>query len=184
VIKEMITYLIVDCETTSLEPSENGRVTCVSTCDVSNNKITSFADLNEEKVLKEFWEYVDSLNNPVLVTFNGASFDIPYIIHRSIVRAQKVPKFRSLDLRLVVNSFWFAYDRQKKGNLAYWASVFGITQKTPPGAHMVSLFLEKKIDEIKCHCEEDILITKALFERCRDVGLIEGYIYQHGNGKY
>ena len=59
-----------------------------------------------------------------------------------------------------------------KGNLAYWASVLGIEQKTPGGAQMVSLFLNKKYDEIKCHCEEDINITKVLFERLKFCGLI------------
>ena len=179
-----MTHLIIDAETTSLEPSENGRVTCISTYNIDNDKIISFANLDEDIVIKEFWDYITSLKIPTLVTFNGASFDIPYIVHRSIVRNIKIPKYKSLDLRLMVNSFFLAYDRQKKGNLRYWASVLGIETKTPPGSHMIKLFLENKIDEIRCHCEEDILITKALFDRCKEVGLLDWNGYQNDQGKY
>jgi uncharacterized protein YprB with RNaseH-like and TPR domain len=175
VIKEMTTtYLIIDAETTSLDPSENGRVTCISTCNIDNNQVISFTDLNEEKVLGDFWDYIDTLNCPTLVTFNGAYFDMPYIIHRSIVKRQIISRYKLLDLRQTVNSFFLSYDKRAKGNLAYWAAVLGIQQHTPPGSQMIALFIERKLDEIKCHCEEDILITKALFERCREVGLIEG----------
>lgn len=178
----MTTYLILDAETTSLDPSENGRVTCISTYNLDNNQIKSFADIDEFKVLKEFWEYVDSLNCPTLVTFNGSSFDIPYIIHRSVVRRQSISRYKQLDLRQTVNSFFLSYDKKVKGNLAYWASVLGIVQKTPPGSHMIALFMENKIDEIKCHCEEDIMITKALFDRCCEVGLINGN--QNASGEH
>lgn len=170
----MIKYLIVDIETTSLDPSENGRVTCISTLNISNNEIKSFADIDEFKILKEFWDYVKLLDSPTIVSFNGSSFDIPYLIHRSIVRRQPIYRYKQLDLRQVVNSFFLSYDKKVKGNLAYWANVLGIEQKTPPGSQMIALFMENKLDEIKCHCEEDILITKALFDRCCEVGLING----------
>lgn len=166
------TYLIIDAETTSLEPSENGRVTCISTSNLDNNNIISFCDIQENKILKEFWDYIRTLNNPTLVTFNGSSFDIPYIIHRSIVCSQKIAKYEHLDLRQIANSFFTSYDKRAKGNLAYWAAVLGIEQKTPPGAQMVQLFLEGKMEEIKKHCVEDILISQKLYERLKYCGLI------------
>jgi len=168
-----MTYLITDAETTSLDPSENGRITCISTFNLDNNQVKSFCGIDEKKILSEFWEYVTSLCCPTLVTFNGSTFDIPYIVHRSIVRIEKIAKYRLLDLRQVVNSFFHSYDKKTKGNLSYWAAVLGIDQKTPPGAYMITLFIEKRFDEIKEHCEEDCVITKALFERCKEVGLID-----------
>lgn len=168
----MTTYLIVDAETTSLEPSENGRVTCISTHNIDTNKTISFWGPNEQQILSDFWKYIEELKRPTLVTFNGSSFDIPYIIHRSIVYSQRVAPLESLDLRLISNSFFVSYNRQAKGSLKYWAAALGIEQKTPPGSHMISLFLEQKYDEIKCHCEEDIMITKKLFERLKICGLL------------
>ena len=168
----MTTYLIIDAETTSLEPSENGRVTCISTYNKDNGETKSFIDLDESKILRDFWDYVKSLKTPTLVTFNGSYFDIPYVVHRSIVRNEKVFSYKLIDLRLIANSFFTSYDKKAKGSLAYWAAVLGIEQKTPPGAEMINLFMEKKLDEIKCHCQEDVLITNALFDRLKEVGLI------------
>lgn len=167
------TYLIIDCETTGLDASENGRVTCISTYNFDNDKTITFIDLDENTVLRSFWDYVNLLNNPSLVSFNGSCFDLPYIIHRSVVREQKIATFNQIDLRQIVNSFFLSYDKRVKGNLAYWAAVLGIEQNTPPGAQMVQLFMEGKLDEIQKHCEEDIKITKALFKRCQKVGLIK-----------
>ena len=181
----MTTYLIVDCETTSLDPSENGRVTCISTYNFDTKKTLSFWGPDEAKIIGDFWTYVEDLKYPTLVTFNGDSFDIPYLIHRSIVTGQKVAKYNRLDLRLIVNSYFTSYNRQVKGSLKYWATVLGIDQHTPPGSQMISLFLEQKYDEIKCHCEEDILITQKLFERLNVCGLIgNGYGNQNAHGKY
>jgi len=166
------TYLATDIETTSLDPSENGRVTCISTYNFDDGKIISFWGMDEIKILTDFWKYIEELSCPTLVTFNGAYFDIPYLIHRSIVCSQKILKYNHIDLRQVVNSFFTSYDKRAKGNLAYWAAILGIQQKTPPGSHMIALFMDKKYDEIKDHCVEDIFIVQKLFERLRFCGLI------------
>ena len=168
----MTKYLIVDIETTSIDPSENGRITCISIYNFDDDKTISFYGEDEIKILLDFWNYVESLKCPTLVTFNGSSFDLPYLIHRSIVRSQRIVKYSHLDLRQIVNSFFISYDKRIKGNLTYWAAVLGITQKTPSGSHMISLFMERRYDEIKDHCEEDTKITRALFERLKLVGLI------------
>jgi uncharacterized protein YprB with RNaseH-like and TPR domain len=182
VIKEMTTYLCIDAETTGLDPSENGRVTCISTHNIDDDKKISFWGPDENKILSEFWQYVENLKSPTLVTFNGSSFDIPYLIHRSVVRSQKIAKYNHIDLRLIVNSFFTSYDKKIKGTLGYWAAILGIQQTTPGGAQMVQLFLEKRYDEIEKHCSEDISITKALFERLKLCGLIP--VTYQANGKY
>jgi len=168
----MTTYLITDVETTSLDPSENGRITCISTYNFDDGKTLSFWGADEIKILSDFWNYVENLKCPKLVSFNGAEFDLPYLIHRSIVRSQKISKYTHLDLRHIANSFFISYNKRARGNLAYWAAVLGITQTTPPGSHMIKLFMDKKYDEIKNHCIEDLEITKALFERLKLVGLL------------
>jgi uncharacterized protein YprB with RNaseH-like and TPR domain len=168
----MKTYLITDIETTGLDPSINGRVTCISTYNMSNNQVVSFVDKDESLVINQYWEYVNSLNVPTLVTFNGTSFDLPYLVHRSIVRGIRISKYTQIDLRQIANSFFLSYEKRVKGSLGYWASVLGIEQKTPDGFEMVRLFAEGRLDEIKKHCEEDISITKKLFERLQMCGLI------------
>ena len=178
----MTTYIIFDAETTSLDASDNGRITSISTYNYDDDKTSSFYGQDENKILSEFWNYIESLKCPTLVGFNSAGFDCPYLIHRSIVRSQKIAKYNHIDLRLIANSFFTSYNKLAKGNLAYWAAVLGIEQKTPGGAQMIALFLEKKYDEIRDHNLEDIKITQALFERLKLCGLIP--VTYQANGKY
>lgn len=179
----MTTYLVFDIETTSLCPSENGRVTCISTYNFDDGKTISFWGEDETKILSDFWNYVENLKCPTLVGYNSSSYDIPYLVHRSIVRSQKIQKYNHIDLRLIANSFFVSYDKKVKGTLGYWAGVLGIEQKTPGGAKMIQLFLQGKYDEIKNHSEEDIFITVRLMERLKLCGLFP-VTYQNTNGKY
>lgn len=170
-----MTYIVLDCETTSLSGDDNGMVTCIVTINTETEEQKVFQvreDLNEKKMLTEFWEYIKTIKCPNLTTFNGSSFDLPYIIHRSIVREVYIPKFNQTDLRLVVNSFFLSYEKKTTGKLSYWAAVLGIPINTANGSEMVRLFLDKKYDEIRAHNIEDTEITFALFKRCVKVGLI------------
>jgi uncharacterized protein YprB with RNaseH-like and TPR domain len=151
-------------------------VTCICTLNTVNEEVKVFqvlADHNEKKMLHEFWEYISQIDKPNLVGFNSSSFDIPYIIHRSIVRAEKIPKFYTLDLRKTVNSFFISYESKVKGNLAYWSNVLGIKQSTDSGMMMISYFLRGEYEKIKEHNIEDIKITYELFKRCKEVGIID-----------
>lgn len=161
-----------DIETTSLDPSENGRVTCICCLNKETNETKAFMDLDEQILLIDFWKYIKELNNPHLYSFNGDSFDIPYVVHRSIVREVKIEKYFHTDLRKTVNSFFSSYEKKVKGDLAYWASIMQINQKTLDGSKMVELFIQKKFDEIKEHCSEDVAIVLQLYLRCKKCGLI------------
>lgn len=172
-------HMIFDAETTSLSPDDNGMVTCICTHNTENDEVKVFQvkeDLNEHKTLEEFWRYIESIDNPTLVGFNSSTFDLPYIVHRSIVRKVSIPKFDQLDLRLIVNSFFYSYERKATGKLSYWASVLGIPVSTCNGAQMVRFFLDGNYEEIKKHNVEDVMITHALFKRCCEVGLIKNGI--------
>ena len=107
-----------------------------------------------------------------MVGYNSSSFDLPYIVHRSIVREVFIPKFNQTDLRLTVNSFFLSYEKKTTGKLSYWAAVLGIPISTANGSEMVKYFIDGKYDEIRDHCMEDVTVTFELFKRCWKVGLI------------
>jgi uncharacterized protein YprB with RNaseH-like and TPR domain len=170
-----MTFIIFDIETTGLDPSENGFVTCICTLNVDTQEKKSFvinSTHNEKELIHNFWQYIASINRCFLIGFNSNGFDLPYLIHRSIVRNEKIPMFVNLDLRKIVNSYFISYESKVKGNLAYWATVLGIQQSTENGAQMVTYFLQGKYKEIEEHCKEDVEVEYELFKRCRDVGLI------------
>lgn len=170
-----MTYIIFDAETTGIDPGIDGMVTCIVTINTETEERKVFQvreDLNEKRMLTEFWDYIKTIKFANLCGYNSSGFDLPYIIHRSIVREVYIPKFNQTDLRLVVNSFFLSYERKITGKLSYWAAVLGIPINTANGSEMVRLFLDKKYDEIKAHNIEDTEITFALFKRCVKVGLI------------
>ena len=174
-----MTYIIFDVETTSLSPDENGMATCIAIINTETEEKKVFQvreDLDERRMLTEFWDYIKTIKFPNLCGYNSSGFDLPYIIHRSIVKEVYIPKFNQTDLRLVVNSFFLSYERKATGKLSYWAAVLGIPVDTSNGSEMVRLFLDKKYDEIKNHNIEDTEITYQLFKRCIKVGLIN----EHG----
>lgn len=149
-------------------------VTCICTMNTITEEIKVFQPegFNEKKALEDFWTYVSLFSSPWLVGFNSSSFDLPYLVHRSIVRGVPVPDFKQLDLRKTVNSFFISYEPRAKGGLAYWATVLGIKQETCSGAQTIELWNQGKFEEIKKHNIEDVKITYELFKRCKEVGLI------------
>ena len=170
-----MTYIIFDAESTGLDPSENGMVTCIATINVETEERKVFQvreDLNEKRMLTEFWDYIKTIKFPNLTGYNSSSFDLTYIIHRSIVREVYIPKFNQTDLRLTANSFFFSYEKKVSGKLSYWAGVLGIPVTTSNGSEMVRYFLDGKYDLIRDHNLEDVEVTFALFKRLCKVGLI------------
>ena len=158
-----------DIETTGLEPMQD-RITCIS-IGLPDGAVGSFAEEDEVHLLKSF---IDCLQpGDRLVHFNGATFDVPFLIKRCVINNVIIKKFDSLDLRNLTNGV--EYDEKnafKKGKLALWAEKLGIKVDTPDGSNMQYLYMKGDWDEIKRHCEEDVMITRALYNRCREVRLI------------
>jgi len=155
--------IIFDLETTGLDPLDS-RIVCVSINEIGTNEIRTFIDIDEKKVLTDFWETVGK--NSKLIGFNSEGFDIPFLIKRSLINKIKINSFKSEDIRKTVNGFWYSYNSRSKGTLGDWAKILGMAVETDAGSAVPLLFAENKFDEIKMHCEEDIKITKKLYELC------------------
>ncbi len=155
---------IFDIETTGLDPMDS-RVVCISINEIGTDEIKTFIDQDEKKVLTDFWAEVGS--DIKLIGFNSEGFDVPFLIKRCLINRIKINSFRSEDIRKTVNGFWYSYNKFGKGTLSDWAKVLGIKVETNVGSEIPILFANNKFDEIKFHCEEDIKITKRLYELCK-----------------
>lgn len=164
--------IIVDLESTGLIADLTERIVCICAYDLQTNQTVAFIDQDEKKVLKGFFDYLSRYEDITMIGFNTDSFDLPFIIRRSLVNCLKIPNFRSMDLRKIVNGFTFSYNRNEKGRLRDWAAVLNLPVETTDGEMMVQFFNEGKFDEIKNHCLEDIKITKTLYDRAKVCGLI------------
>lgn len=80
---------IVDIETSGLDPTID-RVYAIGTRDQCQN-VNIFMQLDERKTLKEFIALIGDSKPEVLLTYNGMSFDLPFIIERCRIHNIKHP---------------------------------------------------------------------------------------------
>jgi len=165
-----------DIETTGLDCFEH-RITCISIIDIDSEAVQSFYGDDEQKLIQNFWTAVKDAK--LLVGFNNHSFDWPFLLRRSLFYAIKIIKVKQMDLRKEASGFWEHYDKKISGKLSdYTKKLTGEEPGTNGGSKMPQLYLEGKWEEIKDHCEEDIKLTKLLFDRCEECNFfsIGGYV--------
>jgi len=136
----------------------------------------TFKSRTEAEMLKDFWQGARGYNE--FVSFNGRSFDVPFLMVRSAVHRVKPTQnlmsnrylnyqykgARHIDL-LDQLSFYGAVRR--KGNLHLYCQAFGI--KSPKaegitGDDVERLFKEKKYKEIAEYNSWDLIATWELYK--------------------
>jgi len=134
-----------------------------------------FEALDEKAMLEKFWQGASRYTE--FVTFNGKSFDIPFLFVRSAVNAVRPTKnlmsnrylssqkagARHIDLLDELN-FYGAV--RKKGNLHLWSRAFGIASPKAGGItgdDVSRLFKEKKFVDIARYNTGDLIATKELY---------------------
>ena len=175
--------MIVDVETNSLSPvvksrddlgntiREHKRLLCISTLNIDTNEIRSFYGEDERQFLLDFFEYLHTnIYLEEIIGFNF-DFDINFIRVRSFYHDIKMSdnfiNCNSCDLRKVIFS-----EEYEVGILRFWGEVCGIIANSDDGSKMLELYEKKDWESIKKHSEEDVRITKAVYDRCKRVGLL------------
>ena len=131
---------------------------------------------SEKEVLKEFWQTAQLYDQ--FITFNGRSFDGPYMMIRSAINKIKPSKnlvpyrYESeqygktiTHLDLLDRLTFFGAFRGRK-NLHLWCKAFGIPSpkaKGITGDDVGQLFKDKKYLDIARYCAGDLWATKELF---------------------
>jgi len=169
-----VVKLLFDVESTGLIDNLIERIICICAYNVDTQETKTFSGEDEGKILEDFYAYVSSFSYPNLVGYNSDSFDLPFLVRRSIVNKKKIPQFSNTDLRKVANGFKYSYNRNEKGKLRDWALALGMTVDTSNGSEMFKLYSEKNFAQIERHCIEDIQITKKLYENIVACGLLTG----------
>ncbi len=124
----------------------------------------------EKELLKSFWDAAAHYDQ--FVTFNGRSFDSPYILVRSAISKVKptanlMPnRYYDQHIDLLDRLTFFGAVR-RKGNLHMWCKAFDIESpkaKGVSGDDVAGLFREKKYMTIAEYCFGDLLATEKLYE--------------------
>ncbi len=129
----------------------------------------------EKEMLEDFWESARSYN--VFVTFNGRSFDIPFLIHRSLILGVR-PSIELSGQRYVnrqtspyhvdlLDEFSFYGAMQRRPSLQLLCNSYGITytKEGMGGEDVTEFFTKKKYRDIAEKNAADVVATTELFEK-------------------
>lgn len=136
---------------------------------VCEEKNIQYKSMSETEMLNLFWKCAKKAES--IVTFNGRSFDIPFLMHRSALHkikptrnflGNRYDKGSHIDL---LDQFTF-HGISKKFNLDFYCRAFGIgspKSKGVTGMDVNQLYEAGRIKEIAIYCAEDIRATAELY---------------------
>jgi hypothetical protein len=129
----------------------------------------------EQQLLEDFWETARSYD--VFVTFNGRSFDIPFLLHRSLIQGVRPTKELTgqrylnrqsppynIDL-LDELSFYGAMQRRPSLQLLCDAYNIPYEKAGMGGEDITEYYINKKYRDIAEKNAADVVATTALFQK-------------------
>ena len=126
------------------------KVTMVSLCDLSTGEYQSF----NEHQLGDLWPVLEKAER--LIGYNSLHFDVP-ILNRFY--AGDLTAIPHLDLLKVIKE-----SAGKRFKLDDIAKATLQIQKSADGLQAVRWYEEGKIEEIRIYCEQDVKVTKDVYE--------------------
>ena len=136
----------------------------------------SYKSRTEKEILEDFWEGAKSYDN--FVTFNGRSFAMPFLYHRSAINeirsAVCIAKERYLTKQSfphhidLLDEFTFYGALHKRPSLQLLCEAYDVEfDSTVKGEDVTELFLQKKFRDIAKRSANDVLAIKSLYEKWR-----------------
>lgn len=164
----------------SLSPL-TGKIICASWQYTDTNGasevIQTIIDENESEILKGIASAIISHQHefPVIVTYNGISFDIPFIVTGFARHNVPVPPhFTARDLlnkygtdHIDVYAYLSSFGVNKRGTLTDWSARFGIELPYGKGSMIADWYRLGEWDSIRKHCESNVRCTDALYVRLK-----------------
>lgn len=143
--------IVFDIETIGdIKDFNNLKITVVSIYEYETDKYTSF----EERELGNLWPILEKSER--LIGFNSGHFDLPIM---NKYYTGDLLTFPHLDLLGVVKEM-----SGKRFKLNDLAKATLQIEKSSDGLQAMKWFEEGKIDEIKKYCEQDVKVTKEIYE--------------------
>ena len=156
-----------------LDPT-TGRIVCIGLLDAESTHKEAYYGADEKVLLTAFWQYLDRTKPELFVTFNGKSFDFPYINIRSAIL--EIPPSRPLPIRRYtarphfdVREVLAGNERHRRGTLDYFCAIFGIPSPKAEldGSQIGDAFRDGRQEEIGRYCLADCQATAELYERVK-----------------
>jgi len=153
-----------------------GRIVCIGIYWLEVDRARAYCQREERELLANFWSDLAQIRPTRFVTFNGKSFDFPYINIRSAVLGVPSPRELLLDTRRFSTERHFDvrevltnYDRYRKGTLEFFCEVFGVPSPKDgiDGSKVAQYFEQGRLEEIANYCLADCRATAQLYRRLR-----------------
>ncbi len=149
-------YIVFDVETKNIFSeigSNDPRDLDISVVSIYEEKTKTIRSFLQEE-FKEMWSIFEKAD--AIIGYNSDHFDIPLL---NKYYNGDLSHIKSIDLMACIKNSWGR--RPKLDNVA--AGTLG-RNKIANGLEAVEWWKQGKIDQIKKYCEEDVLITKDIFE--------------------
>jgi DNA polymerase elongation subunit (family B) len=163
-------------ESLGLDPC-TGRIICIGVYWLELERSRAYCQPDERELLANFWSDIGQIRPQRFVTFNGKSFDFPYINIRSAIMGVPIPRDilldtrrfsteRHFDVREVLTNF----ERYRKGTLEFFCEIFGVNSPKNGinGSKVGDYFKQGRLDEIAHYCLADCKATGELFQRLKN----------------
>ncbi len=161
-------YIVLDIETTGLQPWYGARITCICAKDSEGDRFSA-TRRDEGRLIQLFLEWLTKKHDPnvyLLITQNGKEFDIPFIMARiammkELTEADKgILDYEHFDLQDIV--YW-------EISLSDLARLFKCTPKSGTGKNAIKLWKEKRYDDLKKYCMQDVETTEEVYLKWRSL---------------
>ena len=138
-----------------------------------------YAPMDEPEMLEEFWKTI--LPYGQFITFNGRSFDCPFVMLRSAALGVK-PSRNLMPYRYSANEHCDLLDQltfygaSRKFNLDFYCKAFGIRSPKSEGItghDVAALHAAERYRDIAVYCMGDVKATAQLFHRWQSLLSIE-----------
>ncbi len=138
----------------------------------SEDDLVEYESGSEPEILQKFWEDVRPYKQ--FITFNGRSFDCPFLLLRSAILGIKpsrnlMPSRSDVEHIDLLDKLTFR-GLTRRFNLDFYCKAFGIPSPKGrfSGPQMNALFAEGKYREIAQYCFDDVRATAELYRRWRE----------------
>jgi len=154
-----------------------GRIICIGVHWLELDRSRAYCQSDERELLANFWSDLGQIRPYRFVTFNGKSFDFPYINIRSAIMDVPIPRDIQLDTRRFSTERHFdvrevltSHDRYRKGTLEFFCDIFGVPSPKNgiDGSKVGDFFKAGRLDEIAHYCMADCKATGASYERLKN----------------
>lgn len=129
----------------------------------------------EKEILENFWDMIKAHKTALFISYNGLSFDVPFIVKRSMrwgilptnpafLNTKRFQKYPHFDVKDIISDF----DKFAAPSLRLACDLLGVPspkEEEIKAENVAQAFAQGRIREIAEYCKRDVVATYALYKK-------------------